>query len=153
MWGSDAHAASLVASGNDDKVQTMLNMDMVGYTGDADLDCLLETSSSYADLFDTFGQAAARYTTLRIVTDTSPGGSDHVPYIQEGMPAILTIENDWWSYPHYHRTTDLPQHLSLDMGGEILRMNVAVLADITGVADGDQIFLDGFESGDASAWQ
>lgn len=39
------------------------------------------------------------------------------------------------------------------MGGEILRMNVAVLGDLTGVADGDQIFVDGFESGDVSAWE
>ena len=153
LWGSEAHANQLVSTGNDEKVRLMFNMDMIGYTGDADLDCLLETHSSFVDLLGTFGQAAARYTDLRIVTSLNPFGSDHVPYIQEGIPALLAIENDWSSYPHYHRTTDLPQHLSLDMGGQILRMGAAVLADVTGVADGDAIFLDGFESGDISLWE
>lgn len=152
LYGSVDHASRLVDAGTDDKVQAMLNMDMIGFTGDADLDCLLETAPAFADLNAAFGDAAVLYTTLRIVVSLNPFGSDHVPYISRGMPAVLTIENDWDSYPHYHRTTDLPGRLSLEMGGEILRMNVAAMAMMIGSAMPDAIFTDSFETGDVSSW-
>jgi hypothetical protein len=152
LYGSVDHASRLVDAGTDDRVQAMLNMDMSGFTGDADLDCLLETAPDFAYLNDALGDAAALYTTLRIVVSLHPFGSDHVPYISRDMPAALTIENDWDSYPDYHRTTDLPGGLSLEMGGEILRMNVAAMAMMIGSAMPDAIFADSFESGDVSSW-
>ena len=149
LFGSVDHASQLVAAGLDDDVQAVLTMDMIGYTGDPDLDCLLETSSQYAALADAFA-AAAELTDLRIVISFNPFGSDHVPYLNRGMPALLTIENDWDSYPCYHRTCDTPENLTLAMGREILEMNVATLAQLIGTAG--TIFIDGFESGDTSAW-
>ncbi|MCC6744814.1 MAG: M28 family peptidase, partial [Acidobacteria bacterium] len=126
--GGTAHAASLVSANNDDKVQAVLTMDMIGYTGDADLDCLLETNASGQFLIDAYSAAAAQYTTLRIVSSLNPFGSDHVPYLNRGMAALLTIENDWDSYPDYHRTTDTANNITIDMGLQTLRMNVAALA-------------------------
>ena len=79
-----------------------------------------------------------------------PFGSDHVPYLDRGMPALLTIENDWSQYPCYHRTCDLAGLLTLAMGREILKMNVVALAQMSG--PGAAIFADGFESGDTSLW-
>jgi Zn-dependent M28 family amino/carboxypeptidase len=143
--------ADLFAAGDDDKVEAVLNMDMIGYTSDGDLDCLLETEPFADFLVWDFSDAAALYTTLRIVVDFSAGGSDHVPYLDSGIPALLTIENDWWQYPHYHRTTDLPQYLTIEMGEEIIKMNVAAMAPKVG-ADSTMVFVDGFESGDVSAW-
>ena len=149
LFGSSDHASDLVAAGLDDDVKGVLIMDMVGYTADDDLDCLLETSSANAALADLFA-AAAEVTDLRIVISFNPFGSDHVPYLNRGMPALLTIENDWDIYPCYHRTCDLSDNVSLAMGGEILKMNVGVMARMAGVAP---IFADGFESGDTSAWR
>ena len=128
LHGGTAHAASLVTSGDDDKVQAVLTMDMIGYTSDADLDCLLETNSSGQFMIDAYAAAAAQYTTLRILTTLNPFGSDHVPYLNRGMPALLTIENDWDDYPNYHRTTDTANNITIDMGVQTLRMNVAALA-------------------------
>jgi len=128
LHGGTAHAASLVSANNDDKVQAVLTMDMIGYTGDADLDCLLETNASGQFLIDAYSAAAAQYTTLRIVSSLNPFGSDHVPYLNRGMAALLTIENDWDSYPDYHRTTDTANNITIDMGLQTLRMNVAALA-------------------------
>jgi hypothetical protein len=130
LFGSTHHASGLVSSGDDAKVQAMLNMDMIGYTGDADLDCLLETGAVGQFIIDVCAEAAAEYTTLRIVTSLNPFGSDHVPYINRGMPSLLTIENDWNSYPHYHRTTDTANHITVDMGRQTLRMNVGALANM-----------------------
>jgi len=151
LWGSEAHVAELTASGDLSKVQAMLDMDMIGYTSDTDLDCLLETEDFAQSLLDPFIDAAADYTQLRIVTTLFAWGSDHVPYLDAGIPALLTIENDWSEYPDYHRTTDLPANLTIDMAAEILKMNVGALAGLIG-ADSSRLFADGFESGDLTAW-
>jgi len=151
LRGSADHAGDLVASGDAGKVRAMLNMDMIGYTGDAELDCLLETDAWAQDLLWPFVAAAAQVTTLVISTSTYAFGSDHVPYLDRDMPALLTIENDWDSYPDYHRTTDLPANITLEMGRQILRMNVAALGEMTGAESG-LLFRDAFESGNLSAW-
>jgi Zn-dependent M28 family amino/carboxypeptidase len=152
LVGSNAHAASLVQSGDDAKVRAVLNMDMIGYTADSDLDCLLETRSVGQSFMDTLAGAATNVTSLRIVTSLFAWGSDHVPYLNGDMAAVLTIENDYASYPGYHSTTDLPQNITIEMGRQVLRMNVAALAELAGVASADVLFSDGFESGDSTAW-
>lgn len=151
LFGSRDHAGQLVTDGDTSKVQLMLNMDMIGYTGDAELDVLLETEPPYAGDLDPFVDAATAFTTLQTVTSLFAFGSDHVPYLDRGMPAILTIENDWDSYGSYHRTTDLPGNVSQDMGYQILRMNAAVLAHVTG-AQVTALFENGFETGDTTGW-
>ncbi|MBO1317665.1 M28 family metallopeptidase [Acanthopleuribacter pedis] len=137
LHGSRAHVNQLIADGNQTKVRGMLNMDMIGYTGDEDLDVLLETASFSADLIDTFTTAAETYTDMRVVSTLNPFGSDHVPYLNAGLRALLVIENDWNEYPHYHRQTDEATHISMDMGGNILRMNTAVLAEWAGLSTTD----------------
>ncbi len=149
LHGSVDHASGLVAAGLDGQVMAVLIMDMVGYSADSDLDCLLETSSANGALVDAFALAAEQ-TELRIVISFNPFGSDHVPYLNRGMPALLTIENDWDEYPCYHDTCDLPANLTLAMGREILKMNVVAMGLMAG--SDTSIFADGFESGDTGAW-
>ncbi len=148
LYGSTDHASGLVAAGLDDQVMAVLIMDMVGYTADADLDCLLETSAANSTLLEAFA-AAAQLTELRIVLSFNPFGSDHVPYLNRGMPALLAIENDWNQYSCYHDTCDLPANLTLAMAREILRMNVVAIGEMIGTG---KIFSDDFESGDISGW-
>ncbi len=64
--------------------------------------------------------------------------------------ALLTIENDWFQYPCYHRTCDQPGNLVLAMAREILKMNVAALGQMIGF--GTPLFVDGSESGDTAVW-
>lgn len=151
LLGSEHHVADLMASGDAGKVQAMLNMDMIAYTADGDLDCLLESEAFAQFLIDLLADAAAQYTTLRIETSLWAWGSDHVPYLEHGIPALLAIENDWSEYPYYHTTDDLPYHLSVTMGEEILKMNVAAMAVLAGSRT-SHVFEDGFESGDLSRW-
>jgi hypothetical protein len=125
------------------------------FTEDSDLDCLLESEPSGQGLVDALAAAAGAVSTLRIVTRVCSGcafGSDHVPYLDRGIPAVLSIENDWDDYPHYHQATDLPSELSLVMGGEVLKMEAAALAELTGAGGPVALFADGFESGDLGAW-
>ena len=132
LKGSYAHVAKLIADGNKAKVKAVLTMDMIGYTSDSDLDCLLESDRRGSALFPMLSAAAQQYTNLRIVTTLNPFGSDHVPYIEEGIPSILVIENDWNSYPQYHKTSDTPEQITLAMGEQTLRMQAAALAQLAG---------------------
>ncbi len=132
LFGSQFHAQSLVNGEHQGKVKGVLTMDMISYTADADLDCLLETGEPGEGLLTPLMSAAETYTNLRIVVSLFPFGSDHVPYLNRSMPAVLTIENDWNQYPGYHRTTDTPENISLEMGLAVLRMNVAALAEMAG---------------------
>lgn len=132
LHGSIAHAQSIVNAGDTSKVKGMFNIDMIGYTGDTDLDCRLETRAIGQGLMDACAAAAAQYTTLRIVTSLSPCCSDHAPYLDRSMPAILAIENDYGTYPGYHHSSDLSINLTIDMAVQILKMYVATIAQMVG---------------------
>ncbi|MCP4204413.1 MAG: Zn-dependent exopeptidase M28 [bacterium] len=135
LFGSADHVEGLLAAGEAEKVGAMLNLDMIGFTADADLDCLLQSDPGGQFLIDALADSAARHTRLRLVTSNVIGGSDHVPYAVFGIPAVLSIEADTGLYPHYHRMTDTPDHLTPEMAAEILRMNVGALARFTGNSD------------------
>lgn len=134
LYGSIAHAQSLVTSGDNAKVRGMFNLDMIGYTGDTDLDCRLETRAIGQGLMDACSAAAAQYTTLRIVTSLNPCCSDHQPYLDRSMPAILAIENDYGTYPGYHQSSDLSNNLTIEMAVQILKMYVATIAQMVGTS-------------------
>lgn len=129
LFGSETHAQRLQQDGLLGQVQGALIMDMIGYTA-GNYDVLLETSGQWGDLTDVFASAAANYTSLNVVTSFNPFGSDHVPYLDRGAPALLVIENDWNSYPGYHRSSDIIDRLGTQMGGEVLKMNLAALAEM-----------------------
>ena len=152
LYGSAAHAADLEASGDDVLVVAMINMDMIGYNQPGSvLDVLLETRAVGTDVMAILDQAATQFTTLETSTTLFAWGSDHVPYLNRDMPAVLTIEDDWAVYPDYHSTNDVPANLTIEMGREILKMNVAAVAHIAGAGTGG-LFGDSFESGDLSRW-
>jgi hypothetical protein len=135
LIGASAHVADLLAAGDAAKIGAMLNLDMIGFTADADLDCLLQADTDSQFLIDALADSAVRHTRLRVVTSNVIGGSDHVPYAIFGIPAILSIENDTGEYAHYHQATDTPDRLTPEMAAEILRMNVGALARFTGNSD------------------
>lgn len=149
LYGSQAHVDALQASGDLDKVQGVVVMDMIGYSADSQLNADYE---SYSQTYlDRFGAAAATYAPeLDVVTSLNPFGSDHMPYLDAGRQAALGIESDYDSYPYYHDSGDTPDHIGPQaqaMGGAILKTNAAVLADLVGVSPAvtDRIFADGFD--------
>ncbi len=151
MHGSAAHVAALRAGGDLDKVSAMINMDMIGYSRDGQLDVLLETDSRNRAYIERFAAVAATYAPeLGTLLSTQPYGSDHIPYLEAGVRALLTIQGDDTDYPHYHASTDTPSNMnaggwSRSIGGAILRMNAAMLAELAGASD--RIFADGGDEG------
>ena len=53
---------------------------------------LLEGNALSQAVIDGLAAAAATYTDLAVQTSLDPFGSDHVPFIDAGIPAVLTIE-------------------------------------------------------------
>jgi Peptidase family M28 len=146
LYGSEAYAASLVSSGELAKLKLVVIMDMIGYSSTTALDVLLETSSALSAVLPPFQQAAADYVpNMTVTTSLSPFGSDHMPFINRGVPTLLLIENEWDSYPHYHKATDLPANVSnaLLEGPAILRMLLAVVATRSEIDLA--LFANGFE--------
>jgi len=130
LYGSAANVRNLINSGLKNNIKFATIMDMIGYTANRNtLSVLIETARKYELYTQTFLRAATSYATnLKLVYSYNPFGSDHMSYINQNIPSILTIDKDYGVYPAYHRTTDRPNLLTKDMGWLILRMNIATLA-------------------------
>ncbi|MDJ0836436.1 MAG: M28 family peptidase [Acidobacteriota bacterium] len=127
LVGSFYYVNQIVAAGEQDTIKAALTMDMIAYTSDQVYDITLESNADNQDLLNLFADAATNYTTLETSFFLSPSGSDHVPFINSDIPALLVIQDEWFSYPGYHRTTDLAENLGIEQGLEVLKMHLAVL--------------------------
>ncbi|MFK8013231.1 MAG: M28 family metallopeptidase [Marinicellaceae bacterium] len=148
LFGSQFHVSSLIDEGDKSKVKAVLTMDMIGFTDNSSENrVLIESSSSFQWLIDVLVDSANNYApNLSVVTSTNPFGSDHVPYIFNGIPGILSIDLDWDIYPDYHRSSDLPENVNLNQGEYILKTNLAALATLATLINTDDfIFVNGFE--------
>lgn len=114
------------------RIKSVMTMDMIGYSKDATTDVLLETASEFSALTAQYAAAASQVEGLTSFTSFNPWGSDHMPFIEKHIPAMLTIDNDWGVYPPYHKTGDTIDQISREMGTAILKMNAAVLAVMAG---------------------
>ncbi|WP_440223110.1 M28 family metallopeptidase [Dokdonella sp. MW10] len=150
LFGSKAHVQALTASGDLGKIKLVATLDMIGWSSSASLSADLDTLSPFVATRNRFADAALTYVPgLTPVVSTIACCSDHIPYAQAGVPAVLSIHGNWQSYVHYHRTTDTPANLGAHaqaIGGAIMRMNVATVAGEAGPMD--RIFDAGLEAGE-----
>ncbi|WUJ68156.1 M28 family metallopeptidase [Kribbella soli] len=127
LFGSKQYVAALPPAERS-RVRAVLNMDMIGTKNSAAEGVLLEgapvSSSQIADL----STAAATYTGLTVETSLNPFASDHVPFINAGIPAVLTIEGADSANGHIHSANDTLNFIDWSLAAEILRMNIAALA-------------------------
>jgi Zn-dependent M28 family amino/carboxypeptidase len=97
---------------------------------------LLEGAAVAREVVDALARAAATYTGLAVSTSTSPANSDHVPFLDVGIPAVLTIEGADGTNARVHTERDTLAALDLDLAIDILRMNVAFVAEMLAGDDG-----------------
>ena len=69
---------------------------------------LLEGAPLSQDVIDQLAMAAATYAELDTQIFLNPFASDHVPFIDAGIPAVLTIEGADGAYAHEHTARDVP---------------------------------------------
>jgi hypothetical protein len=127
LFGSRQYVAALPPAERT-RIRAVLNMDMVATRNTAQPTVLLEGATVSSGQIDALATAAATYTGLRVETSLHPFASDHVPFIDAGIPAVLTIEGTDSANGHIHTDQDVMAHIDLPLMQEILRMNLAALA-------------------------
>ena len=83
-------------------------------------------------MIDGLASAAAAYTGLEVQVSLSPYASDHVPFLDAGLPAVLTIEGADGANTAVHTAGDTVDRVDVDLAAEIVRMNVAYFASLAG---------------------
>ena len=128
LFGSIAYVAAL-PDAERGRIRAVLNMDMIGGRNTPEPGVLLEGAAVSQDVIDALAGAAATYTDLAVTTSLHPFNSDHVPFIDAGIPAVLTIEADDGANPRPHTAADTLASVDPDLAISILRMNLAYLAE------------------------
>ncbi|MET0966099.1 MAG: M28 family peptidase [Nakamurella sp.] len=131
LFGSLQYVAGLPPAERS-RIAAVLNMDMIGSLNTPPPTVLLEGGAVSQPVIDGLAQAAASYTSLAVQTSLNPFNSDHVPFIDAGIPAVLTIEGADGANDRVHSERDTMEFVDESLPVEILRMNVAFLAGILG---------------------
>jgi hypothetical protein len=125
LLGAKHYANVLKSTGEIKNLILAINMDMVGYNSNGIVE--LETDSQHEKLANWFSQLAGTYTKLKSKITIGAWGSDHVPFIQGGVPTLLTIEDWSTKTPCYHAECDKPSTLNFEYAGEIAKLNLAAM--------------------------
>jgi hypothetical protein len=136
LHGSRAFVNDLMSQPNAPYLIGAHTTDMAAYWDPASPSpkVLIESLPIWESLFfPLYSAAASTYGTKGLSTawSGSPFGSDHMPFLDRGLPALLVIDNDWASYPFYHKSTDVfPGVLNATIACDILRMSVGAISHL-----------------------
>jgi Zn-dependent M28 family amino/carboxypeptidase len=133
LHGSRQYVAGLSAVQRQ-RLSAVVNMDMIATLNMPEPTVLLEGAPVSQAVIDGLAASAATYTTLAVETSLSAANSDHVPFIRRNLPAVLTIEGSDSANTHIHSANDTLTHVNAELALDILRMNVAFVAQALGKA-------------------
>ncbi len=115
------------------RTRAVLNMDMIGSVNATPPAVLLEGAELSQSLIDGLATAATQFTSLTVQTSLNPFASDHVPFIDAGIPAVLTIEGADSANAAIHTGEDTLDKIDADFATQILQMNAGFIAAEAGV--------------------
>ena len=128
LFGSKHYLAQLPAQERQ-HITSVVNMDMIAVANTQRPSVLLEGGDRVSrPMIGELASAAHTYTQLTVDTSFRPHDSDHVPFIDAGVPAALTIEGNDEGNENVHSANDTLSHINYDLAMEILRMNTAFVA-------------------------
>jgi Zn-dependent M28 family amino/carboxypeptidase len=133
LHGSRVHVASLPAA-EKSKISMAVNMDMISRRNTAAPSVLLEGATVSQHVIDALAQAAHDTSDLEVFVSLEPFASDHVSFINAGLPAVLTIEGEDQLNTDEHTVRDTLEGLELSVAVSILRMNTAAVASGLGAS-------------------
>lgn len=134
LFGSRRYVARLPGAERA-RVRAVVNMDMIGVRNGATRGVLLEGAAVSAEVIDALAAAAADHTGLAVTKSYSPYNSDHVPFIDAGIPAVLTIEAGDETNTAVHTEHDRLETIDHELALDILRMNLAFVASTAGLVE------------------
>lgn len=114
------------------KILAVLNMDMIGSKNTSSTQVLLEGAAISQAMIDGLAESADEFTSLQVQTSLNPFASDHVPFLNAGLPAVLTIEGADSTNQSIHTAADTLEKIDVHFAVEILKMNVGYLASVLG---------------------
>jgi Zn-dependent M28 family amino/carboxypeptidase len=124
------------------RISAVINMDMIGVRNEAARTVLLEGAAVSTELIEVLAEAAATHTGLAVDRSFSPANSDHVPFIDAGIPAVLTIEGSDSSNGNVHSERDTLDTIDWALADQVVRMNVAAVAELLGSVEPDEHLAD-----------
>lgn len=110
------------------RIRAVVNMDMIAGRNTELPTVLLEGAAASQAVIEALADAARAHTSLAVQTSLTPFNSDHVPFLDRGIPAVLTIEGADGANDRVHTDRDTLEHLDIELALEILRMNTAFVA-------------------------
>lgn len=126
LYGSKAYVRNLPPQDRK-KIKAVLNLDMIGFDVTPPLSILMETNSFNRPMMEIMEEMAKKYTECSVQVSYKAWGSDHAPFLNVQIPAVLTIESEFGSNPNYHKVTDLIDTINPELCKTILRINAATL--------------------------
>lgn len=133
------HYVSGLSDGDRKRIRAVINMDMIGVKNSDPLSVLLEGANISTIVIDGLAKAAQSFTDLRIQKSLKYFASDHVPFIEDGLPAVLTIEGADGANDAIHTERDTIDRIDWSLAHAILRMNLGFLVEILGDTMSEEI--------------
>ena len=132
LHGSRQFVAGLSAAERG-RIAGVLNMDMIGSINATPAAVLLEGAPLSQDMIDGLSAAGGRFTDLELQVSLNPFASDHVPFIDAGIPAVLTIEGADGANDAIHGPNDLLATVDPSYAMKIVAMNLGFVATSAGL--------------------
>ncbi len=133
LHGSRIHVAGLTEADRS-RITMVVNMDMIGRLNTATPSVLLEGAAVSQHVIDALAQAAQDTSDLQVFVSLEPFASDHVSFIDAGLPAVLTIEGEDQLNIDEHTPRDTLTGLDVSLAISILRMNTSAVAGMLGAS-------------------
>lgn len=127
LFGSRHYVTALDADERS-RINAVVNMDMIACQNTSQATVLLEGGPASRAMIEALAEAAQAHTSLAVQTSLNPFNSDHVPFLDLGIPAVLTIEGTDSANDRVHTDRDTLDTLDINLALEILRMNVMFVA-------------------------
>lgn len=121
------------------KHTAMVNLDMIGYlrnnyNADENLtkyrDCKEWTVFKYSNavsLKNIVEELTSKYPFAKNISGYRPGGSDHAPFYNKGIPVVFLHTG---SHPHYHKPTDTSDKLNYDGLADISKLALEIVIEV-----------------------
>jgi Zn-dependent M28 family amino/carboxypeptidase len=132
LFGSRHYVAGLDGAERT-RISAVLNMDMIACLNSSLPAVLLEGAPVSQPVMDALAGIAREHTSLAVQTSLNPFNSDHVPFIDLGIPAVLTIEGTDSANDRVHTERDTLETLDISLAMEILRMNATFVTQALGL--------------------
>ncbi|HPQ68675.1 MAG TPA: M28 family metallopeptidase [bacterium] len=130
LFGSTAMARMMDNNGLIDKLKGFVVLDMISFHADTwggYLEGSKRTPEQKQAVY-TIGAMGQTYTDLVMTGQFSAMGSDHVPFLNKGVPGALLIETDWSHDSAYHTVNDTLDRQDITYAVEMTKVAAASLA-------------------------